>query len=201
MKIETELKFPVDALGPVLDKLNLINGDHTPWYFEKNIVLDDEKGSLRNRNFLLRLRTGSCNKLTLKLPVHAGNVSGHAKNMQEYETELDNIKDMESIFRHLGFHTWLRYEKFRQVWNLNEIKVCLDILPFGRFVEIEGPEDKIFEIALKLGLDPSTSTAKTYHQLNRELAGKNAPQTDDFVFDGEMKKNIEMELTGWGELS
>ncbi len=193
MKIETELKFPVSNFDSVLEKLSHMPGDHTFWYFEQNIVLDDEKGSLRKRDCLLRLRTGLNSKLTLKLPVNGDN-SGPAKNRQEYETSLDNIKDMESIFRLLGFKTWLCYEKFRQVWKLDIVKIYLDILPFGRFVEIEGPEDKIIETALNLGLDPLTATAKTYHQLNREMSGQGAATTDDFVFDDHMKKRIEGEL-------
>ena len=196
MKIETELKFPVEGFGAVLERLGHLNSEHTPWYFEQNIVFDDEKGSLGNRDFLLRLRTGLCNKITLKLPMEEA-CSGLSKNRREYEATLDNFDDMQAILRHLGLQTRLRYEKFRQVWKLDEVKICLDILPFGRFVEIEAPEDKIIETALNIGLDPVAATAKTYHQLNQELAGKGAVPADDFVFDGDMKKNIEMELAGY----
>jgi adenylate cyclase, class 2 len=193
MIIETELKFPVTDFGPVLEKLGRVNGEHTRWYFEQNIVLDDEKGSLKKKDVLLRLRTGLENKLTLKLPVEQGR-DELAKKRREYETSLDNIQDMKSIFGLLEFQPWLRYEKFRQVWKLDKVKICLDILPFGRFVEIEGPEEGIIETALNLGLDPLTATAKTYHQLNREMAGQGAAASDDFVFDDDMKKSIELEL-------
>jgi adenylate cyclase, class 2 len=191
MIIETELKFPVTDFGPVQDKLGCLSGKHTSWYFEQNIVLDDEKGSLRKRDCLLRLRTGREHKLTLKLPMEEG--GGRAKSRQEYETSLGNIRDMNFILEFLGFQPWLRYEKFRQVWDLGALKVCLDILPFGRFVEIEGPEEKIIETALNLGLDPLTATAGTYHQLNREMSGQGAA-ADDFVFDDDLKNRIEAEL-------
>ncbi len=171
MQIESELKFPVDDFKVVMQRLSRMSGIHSPWYFERNIVLDDEKGSLKNKDFLLRLRTGLNTKLTLKLPVD-NKIPGLAKCRQEFETGLEDIDAAQSIFRHLGFKVWLRYEKYRQVWSLNKVEVCLDILPFGRFVEIEGSEDSIIETASMLGLEQVTATARTYFQLNRDHALK-----------------------------
>ncbi len=194
MKIETELKFPVDQFGPVLDKLRQTRSEHTPWYFEQNIVLDDEKSSLKKKDCLLRLRTGLISSLTLKLPVKHDR-HGIAKNRQEYETVLDNIQDMEQIFMHLGFKTRLRYEKFRQIWNLDTVEICLDILPFGRFVEIEGPEISIMDTVGSLGLELDFATAKTYHELKREYAVESGSHSgDDFVFARHEIESIAREL-------
>jgi adenylate cyclase, class 2 len=183
MRIETELKFPVSNFGPVIERLRHISTDHTPWYYEHNIILDDDKGTLKNKDILLRLRTGLNSKLTLKLPLE-GNSSGLAKKRQEFETSLDNIKEVESIFSILGFGAWLRYEKCRQVWKLDKVRICLDVLPFGRFVEVEGPEELIIEAVFELGLDLSRATARTYHELNRDYIAQNSLEpSEDFVFD------------------
>lgn len=194
MKIETELKFQVEDFASVQERLELLHAGHTPWYFEKNIVLDDDQGSLKSSSALLRLRTGLENKLTLKLPMDP-TVSGLAKHRLEHETVVGNIRDMESILGYLGFKTWLSYEKFRQVWYWEEVKVCLDILPFGRFVEIEGDEAGIMNAAENLGLDKDKATAKTYHQLNQEQNKKPGSRTgDDFVFDPDRREYLVREL-------
>jgi len=197
MKIETELKFPVEGFKAVLERLGHLRGGHTPWYFEQNIVFDDEKGSLGKRDFLLRLRTGLCNKITLKLPMEEP-CSGLSKNRREYEATLDNFDDMQAIFRHLGFRIRLRYEKFRQVWNTGGVKICLDILPFGKFIEIEGPERAIMEAIRKLGLDLSVATANTYHELNQVLVVKGGTAREDFVFDLSERQVIKRKLEAQG---
>lgn len=194
MQIETELKFPVDSFESVIRILRQTTGENPPWYFEKNIVLDDEHGSLKKRDCLLRLRTGLGNKLTLKLPVK-GEKRGQAKSRQEYETGIENIQEMESIFRQLGLKIWLCYEKYRQVWKLDETKICLDVLPFGRFVEIEGVEESINKAALMLGLDPSTSTSKTYHELNQIFLAEHEYESEnDFVFSSDEREILDREL-------
>lgn len=194
MRIETELKFPVNDLGAVVERLRQMSTDHTPWYFEHNIILDDDKGTLKKQDILLRLRAGLNNKLTLKLPLE-NKRSGLAKKRQEYETTLDNINEAESIFSCLGFGAWLRYEKCRQVWRLDRVRICLDVLPFGRFVEVEGPEEFIIEAAFQLGLDPSRATARTYHELNRDYIARNRLEpSDDFVFDPLELKAVAKEL-------
>ena len=195
MKIETELKFPVAGFKAAADRLNQMGAEASPWYFEKNIVLDDKDGSLRNKDCLLRLRQGLKNKLTLKLPPVYQDKTGIAKTKQEYETCLDNIEDMEHILVHLGYQIWLRYEKFRQVWKLPDVKVCLDILPFGRFVEIEGSEKSIMQVSESIGLDMKTATAQTYHELNQAcIKDQKLHPTDDFVFDASRQKYICREL-------
>ncbi len=194
MHIETELKFPVDSFEAVTRILRQATGDNTPWYFEKNIVLDDEQGTLKKRDSLLRLRTGLGNKLTFKLPVK-GEEQGQAKSRQEYETGIENIQEMESVFRHLGLKTWLSYEKYRQVWKLDEAKICLDVLPFGRFVEIEGNQENINKTALMLGLDSDVATNKTYHELNQIFSAKHGhEQGNDFVFTPDQREVLDREL-------
>lgn len=183
MKVETELKFEVIDFQLILKKLEHQNGKCTPWYFEKNIVLDDQEGSLKNKDVLLRLRSGLDNRITLKAPL-PDNKQGTVKARNEYETQVMDLREMESILNMLGYKLWLTYEKFRQKWILDEVKVCLDILPFGRFVEIEGEERQILDVAEILELDVSCSTDKTYHDLNQDNIRKNSLKpSNDFIFD------------------
>ncbi|MFP4084777.1 MAG: class IV adenylate cyclase [Desulfonatronovibrio sp.] len=194
MHIETELKFSVDSFEAVTRILRQVTEDNPSWYFEKNIVLDDEQGSLKKRDCLLRLRKGLGSKLTFKLPVE-NEVHGLAKSRQEYETEIGNIQEMEAIFRHLGLKTWLCYEKYRQIWKLDAAKICLDVLPFGRFVEIEGDQENINKTALMLGLDPDAATNKTYHELNQDFTAQREHEPgNDFVFTPDQREVLNREL-------
>lgn len=197
MKTEIEIKFQVSDFDVAARRLKSLageGGEHSRWHFEGNIVLDDQKNSLGARDWLLRLRTGLDQRLTLKLPAEQQG-TGLAKHRLEYEIVLDDAREAQAIFRHLGFDVRLRYEKFRQEWRLDEVTVCLDILPFGRFVEIEGPEDRIAEVAPGLGLDMAKATSMTYHELNRKHISESGLEPgDDFVFDLDELRKLGREL-------
>lgn len=194
MKVETELKFEVKDFHLILQKLEHHNGKYTPWYFEKNIVLDDQQGSLKKKDVLLRLRTGLDNRITLKTPL-PGNESKTVKARNEYETQVMDLREMESILNLLGYKLWLSYEKFRQKWIIGKVKICLDILPFGKYVEIEGEQEQLLDTATFLDLDVFRSTDKTYHDLNQEHIRKNnLKPSNDFVFDAHSKKQLFNEL-------
>jgi adenylate cyclase class 2 len=62
--------------------------------------------------------------------------------------------------------------------------VCLDHLPFGDFVELEGPPAAIAEVRSRLGLAGHPASDRNYHALYREhLAGRGLPVRDSFLFE------------------
>ncbi|WP_051617344.1 class IV adenylate cyclase [Desulfonatronovibrio hydrogenovorans] len=199
MQIETELKFRVEGFREITTRLAGMEAHSSPWYFEQNIVLDDQTGRLRKRDCLLRIRSGMANKLTLKLPVpDAG--PGIAKTRQEFETTIGDAGEVFAIFCSLGYSIWLKYEKFRQVWKMQDVKICLDILPFGRFVELEAAEEVIVKKVQCLGLDMENSTAKTYHELNQDwIAELGLEPTNDFIFSPEQIISLMHELNIKGD--
>jgi adenylate cyclase class 2 len=55
------------------------------------------------------------------------------------------------------------YEKYRATYLLEGLKVTLDELPYGRFIEIEGPDAaSIQSVAQKLGVDWSARVVESY---------------------------------------
>jgi adenylate cyclase, class 2 len=60
---------------------------------------------------------------------------------------------MESILTSLGFCPEQVYEKWRETFVLQNIHFCLDTMPFGNFLEIEGNKENILYMAGKLGLE------------------------------------------------
>ena len=192
MALEIELKFPVEDFDPFVSVLRNKGKKFSPWYFEQNIVLDTQDQILRKKDILLRLRKGlNHDLLTLKLP--AAVPEGLAKKREELETRVEDVSVLKDIFGALGFFPFLRYEKFRQKWKLEGGKVCLDILPFGQFIEIEGESfEQMLEI---LHLRPEDGTKKTYYELFQDfLKRRNLPPEKSFVFSDKEKKAIAARL-------
>ncbi|WP_428558428.1 MAG: class IV adenylate cyclase [Solidesulfovibrio sp. DCME] len=179
---EIESKFAVDGFAPVRAALAAAGGERLSRWFEENIVLDTADGDLRRRDILLRLRRDAAGKVTLKLPAAVpGNPA--IKIRREIETGVGDLAALEAIFAALGYLPRLRYEKVRETWRLGPVLVCLDRLPYGRFVEIEGPAPDIAAAAASLGLSMAAATAKTYHDLYQDhLAASGLPPADSFVF-------------------
>ncbi|WP_291319636.1 class IV adenylate cyclase [Desulfonatronospira sp.] len=193
MALETELKYIVSDLAPILERIERLGLSCSHWYFEENLVLDTADGHLRSRDVLLRIRKGHGGKITLKLPV-AGSVSS-CKQRQEIESGVDDPDGIGIILRHLGFRLCLRYEKFRRICRLGETRICLDILPFGSFVELEGPQESFHGTARELGLDSHQITALSYHELHRDYRREQGLEpVPDFVFEETRKKDLARKL-------
>jgi len=198
MPLEIELKFPVAGFTALRRSLAEAGAVPAPAVFEQNIVYDMPPGAplpgapgpLRTAGILLRLRRNSPGGreaqgglLTVKLPGPADAPQGF-KVRREIETEVADFAAMRDILAGLGYAEVLRYEKVRQTWTGDGVHICLDRLPFGRFVEIEGRPEDITAWAARLGLDPAASGAATYHDLHLEhLKRLGLPHTDSFVFD------------------
>ncbi len=193
MAIETEIKFPVEDFSPILERMNNLGYSCTDWYFEQNLVFDYENGTLRQKDILLRIRRGLADKITLKLPAEKENLM--YKQREELESELADPGVMEKVFNCLGLQTWFRYEKFRRICRLDETKVCLDILPFGYYVELEGTENRLYQAAGELGLEQEKSSTKTYHELHQEYRKESGLEPDpNFVFSAGQKNILAQKL-------
>ena len=182
MGLEKELKFPVSDCRSLLPALEETAACIAPWYFESNLVLDTPERALFHRGELLRLRWGKGDKLTFKAPCpETGN--SMIKVMEELETGVADLSVLTTILHRLGFTRELRYEKFRSKWTFGAALICLDILPFGHFVEIEGEEENIVETATVLGLSLDSARRANYHTLFQEyLLERGEEKQDSFVF-------------------
>ncbi|EMG38950.1 adenylate cyclase, class 2 (thermophilic) [Desulfocurvibacter africanus PCS] len=200
MALETELKFCKPDFGRVHENLSRLGADFQFRALERNLVLDDVDSSLRHRGMLLRLRQVDHRfVLTFKRPPtgQAGKSSDAscratiAKVLEEIETSVTDFQAMQCILEALGYRPAFTYEKVREKWLLDNAVICLDRLPFGRFVEIEAEESEIFRLAADLGLDASCATSENYHELNRchrQAAG--LPPEDSFVFSSEERARM-----------
>ncbi len=188
MSIEHEAKFRLRDCLEMEARLRDLAPLRTPWHFESNTVYDRE-GELAGSGRLLRLRQALTSTLTFKAPTDALQTAG-VKSRVEHQCTVNAPRAMEAILLGLGYTPRLRYEKFRTEWAFPDGLVCLDILPFGHFLEIEANPQSIGSLALTLGLDPLCATDESYHLLHQEWRAQNGLEPmDSFVFNlSELKR-------------
>lgn len=182
MAIELETKFAVDSLEEIRGRLRAMSAEVTGPHFERNVLFDTPERTLRSAGEILRLRQTDKVTITHKKPQSPPIPQG-LKAMEELETLAGDFETMRQILHQLGFQEILWYEKCRETWRCGQALVCLDILPFGRFVEIEADAAQIAGTAHCLGLDMAQAQALSYHDLFRlHLAKLGLPPADSFIF-------------------
>ena len=110
--------------------------------FEENTLYSG--GALDTDTSVLRLRRvadGALLTYKQRFPT-----SSSIKRHQEDETFVSDAESMAAILMGLGFVPTLVYEKRRGKWHLGDAEIVIDELPFGLFMEIEGPEREIRKI-------------------------------------------------------
>lgn len=190
MPKELEAKFAVDSLEPLRSMLKSMGAMVKNCRFERNVVFDTPDRDLRARGELLRLRQTDKAVLTWKRPSSEPAPAG-VKAMDEVETTVGDFEAVREMLHGLGYEDALWYEKCREQWSLRESLVCLDVLPFGQFVEIEGEPSAIAKAADCLGLDMGQAKALTYHDLYRDyLVRLGLPPQDSFIFSEKDKARL-----------
>ncbi|MEJ2658897.1 MAG: class IV adenylate cyclase, partial [Desulfobacterales bacterium] len=99
---------------------------------------------------LLRLRKGA--KITLTYKSEPPVKDNQFKTLQEFEVEVNDFDAMEHILKSLGFREEQVYEKWREIYVIGDTDLCLDTLPYGNFLEIEGNKESIQQLASRIGL-------------------------------------------------
>jgi len=165
-------------------------------WFESNTVYDDQARSLRAAGTLLRLREKKgLFVLTLKRKPHNDTTGAGVKTYEEHETEASDGEALRAILSGLGYHAAFQYEKTREKWSYCGCAICLDTLPFGSYLEIEGPEADIETCATALALPTAKASTATYHELNSQFrTAQHLPAEESFVFAPDKAQRLRDEL-------
>lgn len=165
---EIEVKFPLTAPGPVRDALRRMGATGGDRHHEYNLRFDDPDRTLRANGIVLRLRRtdgpgGIRYILTYKVPVPSDDPSFLIR--REWEVNVDDGDTMREILEAFGYQVVWRYEKYREVYHWQDVEAVLDETPIGWFLELEGPQEGIRELAEALGLPMAQSLAMSYAEL------------------------------------
>jgi adenylate cyclase class 2 len=121
--------------------------------------------SLDPQRFVLRLRrTGNGATLAFKQRFQS---SAETKHHREEESAVEDPAAVDAILQGIGFRPSLVYEKRRTTWQVFDVELVLDELPFGLFMEIEGSEEAIEAAEEALGLAGFEVEHASYPQLTR----------------------------------
>jgi len=100
---------------------------------ERNLRFDTPDRELAGKKHVLRLRQDNRTTLTFKRP------RVQVETRDEFEIEIDDFESGRKILEALGYAVTTLYEKYRETYQIDLVQVMLDELPFGCFVEVEGP--------------------------------------------------------------
>lgn len=181
MATEIEVKFALKDRLELTRKLHDLGAQRLyPETFEDNILLD-RRGELRTKGALLRVRKfGKYAIATYKGPL-ATEAAG-IKSREEVQTGVESFELAIQIFDSLGFKPIFRYQKFREVWRLNETEIVLDRTPIGDYFEIEGSVETIRAVANDLGIPMEQALRQSYADLYRQARRTRADLPENMVF-------------------
>jgi len=129
---------------------------------QEDCLLDTPDDQLRRRRCVLRVRM-ECGKalLTFKGPVQIAPM----KLREELETIVGDGLLLLRVLEELGFRVWFRYQKYREEFAHEDVTVAIDETPVGTFVEIEGSEQGIQQMATALARNPADYLLDSYRGL------------------------------------
>ena len=148
--LEIEVKFYPTDIDPVRNSIIELGADCLGRVFETNIRFEDANKNLIKKGSLLRLRKDKKTRLTFKSKPH--DKDRQFKIFRELEVTVSDFSTMNMILESLGYYKEQIYEKWRETFVLDNIEFCIDTMPFGNFLEIEGEKEKIKPLADRIGL-------------------------------------------------
>ena len=190
--LECEVKFFMAQPAELRDRLRQAGALSTGSAFETNYRYEHADNPLLTRQCLLRLRRDRRNRLTYKKPDPSG--GRQFKAYEELEIEVSDFDTTDRILEALGFHRAQIYEKHRETYELASLEVCLDKLPFGHFIEIEGDAERLPSVAARLGLAWSTRILANYLQIFETIREALQLPFNDVTFAD--FKTVRADLTG-----
>lgn len=139
---ELEAKFAVRHLAHVREKL-LASGARLrrSRLLERNWRFDRPERELTDEGKVLRLRQDDKTDLTFKRS------TSDPLQRTEINVSVEEPEAARRLLEALGYEVMTVYEKYREVFVLDQVEVMLDELPFGTFVEIEAPDRFTLEAA------------------------------------------------------
>ena len=147
---------------------------------QEDCLLDTPDDQLRHKRCVLRVRL-ECGKtlLTFKGPVQASPM----KLREELETIVGDGLLLLRVLEELGFRVWFRYQKYREEFAREDVTLAIDETPVGTFVEIEGSERGIHEMAAALARKPADYLLDSYRGLFVKHCERHGLPVTDMLFE------------------
>ncbi|MFP4040327.1 MAG: class IV adenylate cyclase [Desulfosudaceae bacterium] len=193
-QIETEVKFHVADTGELHERLLACGAVPRETVFETNLRFDDAGQSLLAARQLLRLRRDNRAVLTFKQAPDRHNAARATdfKMYNEIETVVDDFEAARKILGALGFQEVQRYEKQRRTYVVDDTELCLDTMPYGVFLEIEGDKAAIRRLADCLGLSWERRILANYLEMFEHIKETASLPFSDVTFDNFKRVTVDI---------
>jgi len=187
--MEREIKFYIQDLPAIAERLNLCGAELSrSRILERNLRLDTGENTLMKTGRMLRIRQDDRVRITYKANAR---IENGVIARTEIEFEADDFGKAQRLFEGLGYRVFVIYEKYRREYQLGDVTVMLDELPFGDFMEIEAPNNTLIEgVAQILGLDWSKGINTNYLGLMQIVKTNLRLPFDDLTFENFQGLNI-----------
>jgi adenylate cyclase class 2 len=178
---ETEIKVKIEDVGDFCRQLNDLNPETLfARHLEDNLLLDFSDSRLGLNHCLLRIRlTEDRHLLTYKGPPKA---DGIFKIREELETELRSGETLLQVLERIGMSVSFRYQKYRQEFVIGDVHVAVDETPIGNYVEFEGSQTGILNLAAKMRIDKTMFLRSSYYSLYLEYCREKGKTPEFMVF-------------------
>ncbi|MDY0359883.1 MAG: class IV adenylate cyclase [Desulforegulaceae bacterium] len=180
--IEIEVKFYIENYEKILHKVIEYADKSGKNSLEKNILFDTENKYLKKQNKILRLRS-YLGKTILTFKKHLPHSSNEFKELEETEVFASSFEELNYILKNSGYSNTQVYEKMRQIFLKNNLEICLDRLPFGDFIELEGTKSDIKLAAQALDLDWNKKILPSYRSIFEKIKLKHKLEFNDITFE------------------
>jgi adenylate cyclase class 2 len=187
---EIEVKFFVTQLDVLQGRLQALDAQLIqPRTMELNLRFDTPEHELERGFRVLRLRMDTAARMTYKGPAFG---QQGVRVRQEIEFEVSDFDSARSLLQALGYRVVMIYEKYRTVYRLDGVDIALDELPYGRFVELEGPDaETIHAVSDRLSLDWEASAPSSYAMLFEGLRTRMGLPFRDLTFNNFTKIDVD----------
>ena len=179
---EIEVKLYVRNLANIQSRLLDLGASLLePRAHENNLRYDLPDGNLRAGKRVLRLRHSGDARLTYTGPAEERD---GVMARTEIEFTVGDFDAAKQFLASLGYVEVAVYEKFRTTYALDSTHIMLDELPYGNFVEIEGPDTaSIRALAVRLNLDFEAAIPASYLALFERLCTDRALDPSRLTFE------------------
>ena len=179
--LEIEVKIRIDRPDRLLSRLESLGARcFRDRHLEDNFLYDYPDLMLAKQGCLLRLRRRPGEAvLTFK---GKARVEKGAKVRLEREVKIGDPVTLAAILEGVGLKQVYRYQKYRTEFDFRRLKIAVDELPIGNFIELEGDQERIGEVGQLLGFQPGEFLTATYRGLHREQVERTGETMGDLLF-------------------
>jgi len=196
---ELEIKFLLNTKQAAALRNNILkikNISYEGRFYEKTMMFDNQEKTMDKDDARLRVRQISDPKDSKNYTIEFSykrriKADGGIKKEEEIETSFKtDIDSFLQILSKMGYQLVSSYERYRETYILNGVKITLDEFPFGYILEIEGDNSGIHQICKLLNLKMKKSYPLSCDDAYVDLCKKNHIKPKDHILfdDLEMPK-------------